>query len=355
MKEDQFHLCYPINEVSLFGIKPREAIYNRLIFNNLNRLMNAMARFAPKVFKMRTKDIEAYISREIEKFKPDIVISVIPYINLAASEAARKASLPFLLVTIDNDLEIWVNGLKKLTHPHFKVTIGSDLPTSRGRLEACGIKKENIKTIGLPLRPDFHLRKSKEELRAEYRIESEVPVVLLMMGGIGAKRAIKYAKKIAAMTFKIHLFICVGKNEQIGGRLKEIFLTSSSQLTVVSFTDKIPELMTLSDLLITKTGPGTINEAIATKTPVLLDETEVVLFWEKINIDLVLKRGIGRSIKNLSELESHMKELLFNPEVRAQLMEGLNRLPPNQFVQKIGPLIESLCEPAAQKEFVKIQ
>lgn len=358
LKGYEFKIIYPINETRLLGLKSGETLYNTLIYNNFNRLMNWLARrVAPKAFQRQAGRIEKLISENIASYKPDIIVSVIPYINLAASEAARKADIPFLLITIDNDLEIWVHGLDSVKQSNFKITIGTDLPTTRGLLEKYKIKKECIETIGLPLRPQFHCDKTKEDLRKEYQIQEGRSVILLMMGGIGATRCIQYAKKILKMELKTHLFVCVGKNLKLASKLEKLERYPSNALTTIPFTDKIHEFMILSDLLITKPGPGTINEAIVTKTPVLLDQTGTVLLWEKINIELTHARGIGKSVQDISQLEMYLKEIFFDEATRKKLQESLAQVSPNEFVQKIQPLVDSLCQEkgSIQKEFVKIK
>lgn len=315
--------------------------------------MNVMSRsIFPKVVRMHKKAIESLIAQNIADFKPDIVVSIMPFINLLAADAARKANLPFLLITIDNDLENWVHGFESFDHPNFKITIGADIPSTTGLLEKYAIKRENIANIGLPLRPDFQTQKSKAELRKEYGVDKGHSVILLMMGGAGAKRCMQYAKKIAKMDLKTHLFVCLGKNSELASKLAKIKVHAANALTVVPFTEKIHELMTLSDLLVTKPGPGTINEAIATKTPVLLDEIGSVLFWEKINLDLTIARGIGNRIRNFSELKVHLKDLLFNNDSYQRHKEALRKIPQNEFITKIQPLIDELCQ--VEKEFVKI-
>lgn len=354
VKGYEFKIIYPINEVRLLGVKSGETLYNTVIYNNYNRLMNVMSRtIFPKVVRMQKRSIESLITENIHSFQPDLVISIMPFINLMAAEAARKANLPFLLITIDNDLENWVHGFESLDHPNFKVTIGADIPTTTGLLEQFNIKKENIANIGLPLRPDFKCTKTKAELRKEYGVKRGHSVILLMMGGAGAKRCMQYAKKIAKMDLKTHLFVCMGKNSELGAKLSKIRIHPDNALTVLPFTEKIHDLMTLSDLLVTKPGPGTINEAIATRTPVLLDEIGGVLFWERVNLDLTEARGIGARIRNFSELELHLKDLLFNNDSYQKYKEALKQVPANEFIEKIQPLIDDMCQ--VQKDFIKIR
>ena len=67
-------------------------------------------------------------------------------------------------------------------------------------------------------------------------------------------------------------------------------------MTLLGFTDRVADLMAISHLIVTKPGPGTISEAIAMKLPILIDNTDKLLFWERINVDLVLNYGVGQRI-----------------------------------------------------------
>lgn len=345
-KKYDIKVVYPIDQLRIWGVRSGEQIYNSMLQYGWIRSMNAITKYvAPRLFRTRKKKVEELVSRYIEREKPDLVISLIPYVNFPASEAARKKEIPYLLITTDNDLRNWVHGLQRVTHPNFKVTIGNDLPSSRGLLKERKIADECIETIGLPLRLDFKSPKSLSRLCQEYQIPSDKPTILIIMGGAGAENALVYTKKIGRADVGVHLIVIAGKNEKLAKKLKKIKLHPSNSITVIGFTEKVSDLMALSDIVITKPGPGTINEAIEMQLPVLIDNTDTPLSWEKANIDLVLRYGIGERIKDYKEAKNILQKYLKDPELQKNIAEAFSRIPPNQFHERIPEIINTMLLP----------
>lgn len=342
-KKYEIKVMYPIDQLRIWGVRSGEQIYNSMLQYGWIRSMNAITKYvAPRLFRTRRKKVEQLVARYIEMEKPDLIISLIPYVNFPASEAARKNGIPFLLVTTDNDLRNWVHGLHRVTHPHFKVTIGSDLPSTRSLLKERKISDECIETIGLPLRPDFKNPKALSELYQEYQIPQDKPTILIIMGGAGAESALAYTKKIGRADMGAHLIIIGGKNENLVKKLKKIKLHPSNSITVMGFTEKVSDLMALSDIIITKSGPGTINEAMAMQLPMLIDNTNKLLSWERANIDLVMRYGIGERIKNYKEAKDLLQKYFKDPEHQKNIKEAFSKIPPNQFQEKIPIIIDSM-------------
>ena len=328
------------------GVSSGEQWYNLMLAKGWIRSMNFLARrMAPYFFCSNEEKLEKIIHACIEEHHPELVISVIPFINYPASEAARKADLPYLVITTDNDLRNWSYGLEKIKHPLFQITIGADLPTTRDVLLRKNIPESCIQTIGLPLRPDFIDYSTEADLRKEYQISPEKPVILVMMGGAGSTSGYDYARKIGALDLSTHLIICTGRYEKLKKDLEKIELHPSNSMTIIGFTDKIADLMAMADLIITKPGPGTINEAIAMQLPVIVDNTEVSLFWERANTDMITRYGIGQGIKNLKTLEATLEGYLSEGAVREGIRKSFAALPPNLFHEKIKEVIDGLLVP----------
>lgn len=337
-------VVYLINELRMCGVPSGESLYNIALSNNWTRLINFGVRiFPPLLFPPREKKIACLIEKHIQEKKPDILISLIPFVNYPASEAARRSNIPFLMITTDNDLHNWVFELQKRKYENIKVTIGTNLPTTRGTLIRKGIPEEVIETIGLPLRPNFLTTKSKRELLKEYNVPKGKPIVLIMMGGTGAGSIVQYTKSIGQSKLGVHLLVCTGRKKRLPKKLKKIKLQSGNSLDVIPFTEKIEELFALADLIITKPGPGSINEAFAFKLPILIDRTTPPLYWEQANIDLVLLNKVGACIKSLSEVPAQVKRFLFDEQLREEIARSYEKLAPNTFGERIYPLIEEMC------------
>ena len=145
-EEYDLKIVYPINQLRILGVPSCEQIYNGMLRTGWIRTMNFIVRHvAPPVFRSRQAKVEKIISSYINSFKPDLVVSLIPFINYAASEASRKKEIPFLLVTTDNDLRHWSLEMEKIKHPQMKVTIGADLPTTRDILRRKTFQKARLK------------------------------------------------------------------------------------------------------------------------------------------------------------------------------------------------------------------
>jgi len=342
-KRYDIKIVYPIDQLRIWGVKSGEKFYNTMLQYGWVQSMNFITKHvAPKLFRTRKKKLEKLVSRYINEERPDIVISLIPFINFPACEAARKKEIPYLLITTDNDLRNWVHGLQGATHPRFKVTVGSDLPSTRELLKRRKLSDAAIETIGLPLRPDFWAEKNLSSLFEEYRIPPDKSVILLMMGGAGASCALDYATQIGKLDLGAHLIVCVGKNEKLARKLKKLELRPGNSMTVMPFTDKVADLMALSDLIITKPGPGTINEALAMKIPMLIDTTTTPLSWEKANIDLVIQYGVGDRVSDLKNIEPLLRKYLQDPENQARIEKAFSKIPPNLFHERIHRIIETI-------------
>lgn len=346
-------VVYPIKELRMFKLPAGENFYNWLISNNLNGLTNWVVRLLPaKLFANRTEKTTRLIRDHIQSKKADIVVSLIPFVNYPASEAARQCDVPFLVITTDNDLTNWVFNLEKMDVSKFKVTYGFDLETTKGLLTRKGISENAMEQLGLPLRPDFIDTEDKKTLRAKYEIPEGKNVVLIMMGGAGSRVTVKYVKALIARSMNLHVLVCAGRSRHLARKLKSLTPATGNALDVIPFTEKVHELLALSDLLLTKPGPGSINEAYALKLPILLDHTKPPLFWEQANIDLVMRDGVGACIDQIKDTPDLVGRFLFDEQTREQVLRAYEAVPENRFATAIPELIGEMLEVPATGEVV---
>ena len=342
-QEYDLKIVYPINQLRIWGVPSCEQVYNAMLRNGWVRSMNFIVRHVcPPVFRSRLGKIEKIISSYIQSSQADLVISLIPFINYPASEAARKNGLPFLLVTTDNDLRNWAFEMERVKHPQMKVTIGADIPSTRDLLIDKNIPESAIETIGLPLRPDFIAQKDEKKILDELHLPSNKDIILITMGGAGGDIAYEYAKKIGSMNLGAHLVVLAGRNNKLKKDLEQLKLHPSNTLTAFGFTSRVSDLMAVSDLVITKPGPGTINEAMAMKLPILIDNTASSLFWERTNVDIVLKYGVGQRVKKFNQIKDFVLSYLKDPETKQKTEELFESVPPNQFHLRMPELIREM-------------
>jgi UDP-N-acetylglucosamine:LPS N-acetylglucosamine transferase len=339
----------PIDELRILGVSSGEQFYNTMLKKGWIRAMNFIVRhLVPSLFRHRQDKLEKVIHEHITYYQPDLIISLIPFVNYPASEAARKQSIPYLLITTDNDLRNWVLGMENVTHPDFRVTIGSDLPTTKEVLLKKHVAENAIATIGLPLRPEFVQEKDLKGIREEFQVPEGKKVVLIMMGGSGGNLCYSYADRIGRMDLRVHLIVITGKNTKLKRDLARLRLKEGNSITILGQTEQVSDLMAISDLIVTKPGPGTINEAIAMKLPMLIDNTNISLFWERANVDLVLHYGVGQKIRKFNQLQELLEMYLGNGDVQEGIRQAFIAAPPNRFNEKIVGIIDQMIHPHKQ-------
>ena len=102
--------------------------------------------------------------------------------------------------------------------------------------------------------------------------------------------------------------------------------------------------MAVSDLLISKPGPGTIAEAIQMKLPVLVDDSSSSLHWEKINQEIVSCYSIGEVAKQGDDFYYQVKKYLYDKRVRREVKNNFQSIPVNMFRSKVNKIISDLLE-----------
>lgn len=349
--EYELKVVYPINDLRIWGLPACEQFYNHMLKKGWIRSLNFLVRHVtPPLFRSRQEKTEEIIASYIKAERPDLVLSLIPFINYPASEAARKSEVPFLLVTTDNDLRHWMLDMQKATHPHMKITIGSDFTFTKSLLLAKQVPDACIEMIGLPMRAEFLHKKDRAALCEEWNLEPEQKRVLIMMGGAGGAAAYAYAQRVGAMPLGVHIVVVAGRNEQLKADLEQLPLHPSNLLSIFGYTDRIADLMSISDVLITKPGPGTINEAIAMQVPLLIDNTATSLFWERVNVDWVVQHGIGKKLKKFYELESSLTTYLQDEKAQQALRDAFANTQSSQFHLRIRSLIQELIATSPVKK-----
>ncbi len=319
------------------------SIYDTLLRGGWIRSTNIIAGSFPLYMKVFEKRFKKKVCRLLDEENPDLVISVISYFDGLLFHACKQLDLPLLMVTTDGDLANWTVGLDAKTQPKIKATIGFESPKTRGLLLKHGLSDEDIALTGFPIRKDFLEKKDKNTIKTAWNIPQDKFTVLLLMGGVGVGATYNYARKISKMNLPIHLVVCTGSNKSMYKRMQKIQRRSNVSMTVVPFTQRVSDLMAVSDLLITKAGPGTINEAVFMDLPMLVDKTTSLVYWEEENIKFVEQNNFGQSVLSFRRLENTIKKFVEDKQFYMSFKQSLVQYPKQDFDSKITHLVQELC------------
>jgi hypothetical protein len=235
--------------------------------------------------------------------RPDLLVSLVPNLNRAIGESARKAIPQTPLVTILTDIadyppHFWIERQKQY------LICGSDRAVEQAR--ALGHEDRFIfKTSGMILNPRFYepLEIDRAAERRKLGLDPERKTGLVMFGGQGSNVMEEIARHLDTQ------LICIcGKNEKLAAKLRA--LSRPSPMFVEGFTKQVPYYMRLSDFFIGKPGPGSLSEALAMKLPVIVESNAWTLPQERYNAEWIVEKQAGIVLPNFRSIAAAVEKLL---------------------------------------------
>lgn len=314
-----------------------EDLYNFLLQRHLAQCIDWMSSYGTRRYKKKKVE-RSFSSYFNSKPKPDLIISITPWINGGVIKAAEKNQIPFLLIPTDLDGSTFLYGFPEhASFSNFKIALAYDDPALKSvTLQRTAVPSESIAITGFPVRPACQKKYTAAELarlRTEQNLLEGYSTGTLIMGALGGNLILQHTKTLATFDPRIHdlklqFNICTGKNREIATKIASHLeriggypLSESSYrlptgvvFHIRGFTKEILEIMATSDFIITKTGSCTVNEAIYLGKPVLLDNTPKStarhLRWEQFNIPFVERHHLGSAFTDSRQLLMLIPSLL---------------------------------------------
>jgi 1,2-diacylglycerol 3-beta-galactosyltransferase len=274
------------------GLKQAPEIFDYCSINHL-WLSNLLFRKTNSIKRINalTRMIYFHCRHHLEelfaRLQPDMVIAVHPLVIGLLHLIRKMSNATWPIITVVTDL---------VTIHASWATPGADLylvPTQEAfsSLLKYGIPNNRIIHTGFPIHPKFTLQKSlQSQARQELGLKVDGFMVLLTGGGIGAGNMREYINTIKKECPDTQLLIVTGKNKQLYNELLNTNKMSDT-IHIYGFINHMEILMSASDVIVSKAGPGTIMEAITLKRPLVI--TEAVGIQETGNINYVINNCFG--------------------------------------------------------------
>jgi processive 1,2-diacylglycerol beta-glucosyltransferase len=274
-----------------------ERSYRRL--NTLARKAYLGAvRYTPKlwagVFKMVDKTpwlvdgrglgrLRTALAELLNTLHPDCVVSTYPtYSQVIGSMFADHCEKPFRFITVITDAgsinSVWYRSLSD-------AFVVADEPSALV-LRRAGIAGEIIHPLGFPVSPRFAA--PCDDLPQEPR--AGTPFRVLYVINTGKKKTGKAIDRLMEIP-DLELTVTVGRHSELKEKLAKRALRYGERLRVFGWTNQMPELMMRSHLVIGKAGGASVQEALAARCPMLVNQ--VIPGQEEGNARLIEQLGVG--------------------------------------------------------------
>jgi processive 1,2-diacylglycerol beta-glucosyltransferase len=252
--------------------------------------------------------------RQIKNFAPHLVIVT----EIGAAEIAALGrregwiNSPILAVQTDFHTEPpWVQSSIDM------YCVASD--ESRAQLIGWGVSPNRVLLSGIPVDPVFALPFDKPDLMRALGLDPRRPVVLVMGGGMGPVPLDKVIASLELCGVPMQVLAVAGHDLEAHKRLELLRGRLAMDLHLFGWTDTVPELMAVADLLITKPGGLTAAEALTVGLPMIL--THPIPGPEERHVRFLEQKGVALHAARLSDIPCLTSQLLAS----APELEGMRR------------------------------
>jgi 1,2-diacylglycerol 3-beta-galactosyltransferase len=234
----------------------------------------------------------SYVLQFLIQHKPSVIFST-HYFNTFAVDFVRKKF--GIKVTLIN----YLTELFDVSSPWVIKGVDYYIVSSeeaKKKLLLRGIPGDKLKVFGYPVRPSFFtIERSKEEIARGLGVDPGKKTLLMSFGREGVGNIDRFIDALARKDLPLNLVVNTGQNESLLNHLKEKYgpLRGRSKLTVsiLGYTDRMNELIHLSDFVFIKPGPSTTMETVWLKKPILFYKSAQMS--ESPNKRFVTDNGIG--------------------------------------------------------------
>jgi len=256
----------------------------------------------------------------IQLEQPDIIISVMPFINIYLAQKLNSAHINFITIMTEF-AEAWPgmwfapHTMQTFFYPESILTkqynnIPNTLPIS-----------SIIAGESLPI--DIEYKKS----------ETGMFVITVMFGSQGNSAMLEIARSLNKVDVKIEVYFICGHDQKTAEKIKK--LKTNYTKSVFGFINDATTFLKLSDVTIMKPGALTIVEALQAKTIPLVESNIFSLAQEYQNVNWLLKNKYGLSFRTPKHLVRLLNNLLPHEEFINQYQSNIG-LYKNNALEIIG-------------------
>lgn len=276
-----------------------------------------------KIFSLSNKVISYKLARIFRLEKPDVIISTHFFSSHICSILKKKGKIASKIGTVitdygENPYSEWISGHENIdyifvAHSGIKTTL----------IEK-GVDKNKVFVTGIPISSRFLLDYNKKEIVENLNFSENKKTILFFGGGemgLGKSKTTEIFKTLIMEHPEFQIIVIAGKNEALQTSFQEISnkYASNTSVKILGFTDKIPELMSISDLVITKPGGLTTTECLVSNLPIII--INPIPGQETENADFLVNSGCGIWIQKNDNISETLNTIL-NDE--AKLMQLKN-------------------------------
>ncbi len=281
--------------------------------------------FLSKISNGMNKLMAKKLYHLIEEENPNIIVSTHPFATQMVGRLKRKGKINCKVSTIMTDFEIHSEWLQESEYIDNYFVAQTGMKESMVKL---GIDSSKIYVTGIPMSERFLENFDRKEILREFELEDNKKTVLFFGGGemgLGKDRTCEILKTLVESFENIQVVAISGRNEVMQDAFQEIVANSNSsnRVKILDYTQKVPELMSISSLVITKPGGLTTTESLASGLPMII--INPIPGQEEQNAEFLEKSKVGIWLQKNDDIKKVLETVILNDELLEQMRKNTNK------------------------------
>lgn len=302
-----------INKLYMGVIKKTPGIWNYLYDNP--KVIRRLEKIKKNVNKINSQKLK----KLFDEFKPDAVActQAYPCGMVADYKEAFNSDLPLVAVLTDYvPHSYWIYD-----KVNYFITPAQDVSL---RLKNKGVSEEKIRPLGIPFDQKFNEPQDKLKICRNLGLNPQKPIILVMGGGHGLGPIKDVIKSLEKAKLDLQEIIVAGINKKLYNSLKKKINKLGKKALLFGFVNNIPELMSASDIIVTKPGGVTTAEVLVKKLPMII--IKPIPGQEVNNTVYLTEKGTAIKVEEPKDLSFVIEDLFLNPEKLKQLSSSCAKI-----------------------------
>ena len=282
------------------------------------------------------------MEEQIKKFNPDLIVATHFFGPSLAKYYNDKGVINAKILTVITDYDVIESWMK--FHNDIEYFVVANKYMKKDLIKR-GVDKNKIKVFGIPISPLTPIKFNKEEYLKKYRLSGKNKICIFFGGGgNGSSKTLPYIKKVAISNPKLDIIFVAGKNEH-SKEVVDNFIEYNNLKNVrtIGFATNVPELLELSDFVISKPGGIQLTECLYFKKPVLMVRHSGG--QEIANYKYFEMEGFGKFFKTKWGLNNHVKAIVNDNKILEKYSDNMiKKSNNNDSIIRVYDLIESILE-----------
>lgn len=176
-----------------------------------------------------------------------------------------------------------------------------------------GAPEEKISLSGIPISRKFSEEKTACDPLEKYGLDGNRFTLLFATSSISDSLALRILDNLYLSDMELNVLVVTGRNRDLYANLASYQSRNNISFRKFEFVDNMEELMSASDLMISKPGGLTVSEALACGLPLLMFRP--IPYQETNNAAHVEEIGGGILANDEDEIMDVLEKLYFNPHL----------------------------------------